>query len=222
MLAFLVLHTTETLTEAQNNLYFICGNILFSGQIGSHACFSKLLCKCNFSSLLVWPSCCCLGFLPLERRSFSMTVLLLFQQIQATLCFEDTLLTHSHTATLAWSAEHCWSQSGAGLRGSQGARALSTLSGWLARTYTLSPYESKKCVCKAPLPWMQLYFMLVQVTMLFLLLFSQFLFPWFCLCVSWDKNKIFIFLQHQAQRLPNLCEGDCEMPHAMLVINKRN
>lgn len=159
MLTFLVLHITETFIEAQNDLHFICGNTFFSGKTGSYACFSKLPCKCNFSSLLLWPSCCCLGFLPLEGRSFSTIVL--FQQIQGTLHFRDTLLTHSHTAILASS------QSGAGLRGHQGARALPILSGWLAQTYTLSSYESKKCVCKAPIPWMQTYFMLVQVTMLF-------------------------------------------------------
>lgn len=159
MLTFLVLHTTETLIEAQNDFHFICRNTLFSGKTGSHACFSKPLCKCNFSSLLLWPSCCCLGFLLLEGRSFSTIVL--FQQIQGTLHFRDTLLTHSHTATLASS------QSGAGLRGHQGARALPILSGWLAQTYTLSSYESKKYVCKAPIPWMQMYFMLVQVTTLF-------------------------------------------------------
>lgn len=36
------------------------------------------------------------------------------------------------------------------------------------------------------------------------------------------QEQYFIFLQHQAQQLPNLSEEDCEMPPAMLVINNTN
>lgn len=161
MLTFLVLHTTEMLTKAQNDLHFICGNILFSGQIGSHACFSKLFCKCNFSSLLVWPSCCCLGFLPLEGRSFSMTVLLLFQQIQATLHFKDTLLTHSHRTTLAWSAGHSQEQVVGEVK--EPAPCPLSQAGWLEYTHCLLmraqsmfaklPFPGCSCIlCKCRLP----------------------------------------------------------------------
>lgn len=134
MLNFLVLHTTETHTEVMNYLDFICANILyFSGQTESHVRFSKLLCKCNFSRLfrvtnvLLW-------FLSWKEdiSAWEFVQQTLFQQMQVIPYFEDTLLPHS----LAWSDETLL-ESGEDQRGSQGARILCTLPGWLGQTHSL-------------------------------------------------------------------------------------
>lgn len=101
-----------------------------SGQIGSHPCFSKFLCKRNFSVIGVTK----FGFLPLEGKPFSM-VALLFQQIQATFHFEDTLLMHSHTTTLAWSAAHSQQQVLVAAKDQKPCPPSHT--GWLEHTHCL-------------------------------------------------------------------------------------
>lgn len=100
------LYTTKTLTEDWNCLLIICGNIPFSGQIGSHACVLKLFCKCNFPNLLVWPSQSCLGFIPLTAL-FSWQF---FCFIKHKLLFtSEALFWLSQTLQLQLGLlKHCW------------------------------------------------------------------------------------------------------------------
>lgn len=62
---------------------------------------------------------------------------------------------------------------------------------------SFSPNKQKRCWISWCSTQLKLYrgleFLLVHVLLLFLLFFGQFLFPWFCLSISWDKSKIFLY-----------------------------
>ena len=100
-------------------------------------------------------------------------------------------LTHYHFISVCWNAAGCSQEQVLGAA-MEPEPCPHSQADWLEHTHCVI-LKARNMFAKLPFPWCSCIWCWCRLVCYFLLLFCQFLSPCFCLCISWDKNKILYF-----------------------------